>query len=239
MPRGPRTWVERFLASLEAHPSPAQQSWRWAREGEDPVDPRAVETAWDLVTLHASAEANKLNQALRSLPSEAHRTLLLALVSVGARRTEVGTFEVVPPEGKSWRPRDLAFVPGRLPLEADLRLECLQEVGRSVCDFRLWYRHRGYARIPTEGEVPDEHLEVTAERMLAILITDESLSGRQQADERHKDLELESEGYLVHRVAMGDIWRDAMAVAENALASLQESAKFDCAALVSEREAAG
>ncbi len=220
---------------MQSHPSPALEAWRWAREDEEPADPRAVEAAWDLVTLHASAEANKLNHAMKILPSEVHRTLLPALVVAGSRRSEVGTFEVVDAEGRPWRPRDLAFIPGRMPLEADLRLECLVEVGRNVLDFRLWYRHRGYARI---GEEADDLQEVSVEKQLALLISDEGRGPRAPDEARHRDIELQSEGYVVVRFERSDLWRDAIGHADEALRTLVETARFDCHTQVTEIERA-
>ena len=43
MKRRPQGWDERFAASLQSHPSPALEAWRWAREDEEPSDPRAIE----------------------------------------------------------------------------------------------------------------------------------------------------------------------------------------------------
>jgi hypothetical protein len=228
--RAPQSWTERFVASLESRPSPALEDWRWARENEEPVDARAVEAAWDLVTLHASAEANKLNHAMRGLPSDAHRTLFPALVVAGARVSEVGTFCVRDGE-KPWFPRDLAFVPGREHLEPELELTSIVEVGRTVVDFRLWFRTSGYARL-----AEDDVREVVVERTMAILLGDGPVGRRAQRDERYRDIELQQEGYLVVRFERSDLWRDPIGCAEDALRTLTETARFDCESTINELE---
>lgn len=242
--RRPQTWTDRFLASLEGRPSPALESWRWAREGEDPVDPRAVEAAWDLVTLAASAEASKVHHAMRLLPTDVQRTLFPALVVAGARVSEVGAFRVVDPEGKPWFPRDLAFVPGREHLTPDLELRCLVEEGRNLIDFHLWYRTSAWARVPDDAAIVRDEpsgsggatREVTVERGMAILLGEGPVGRTTRADERHRDIELQQEGLLVVRYDRGDIWRDPIGCAEDALRTLTETARFDCAATVTELE---
>lgn len=238
--RRPQTWTDRFLASLEGRPSPALESWRWAREGEDPVDARAVEAAWDLVTLAASAEASKVHHAMRLLPTDVQRTLFPALVVAGARVSEVGAFRVVDAEGKAWFPRDLAFVPGREHLAPELELRCLVEEGRNVIDFRLWYRASAWARLPSDAALaqgePSATREVTVERAMAILLGEGPGGRAAREDERHRDIELQQEGLLVVRYDRGDVWRDPIACAEDALRTLTETARFDCAATVHELE---
>ncbi len=224
--RRPQTWRERFIAALDADPSPGLESWRWAREGEEPCDELAVNAAWDLVTQHASAEANLLNHALRLLHSEMQRTLFAALVVSGARVTEIGALEVVAPDGRRWRPRDLSFVPGREPLPATMRIRCHQEIGRNQIDFMVWYQHEEYLNAESEP-VP-----VRAERELAIVIESGPPSKAEARAERAKDLELATEGYLVVRFGRSDIWRSPMTCAAEALRTLVESTRFDCEALV-------
>ncbi|MCB9631876.1 MAG: hypothetical protein H6721_07045 [Sandaracinus sp.] len=230
MKRRPQSWSERFSSSLEERPSPALEDWRWAREGEEPADSRAVDAAWDLVTLHASAEAAKLNHAIRALPSEAHRTLFPALVVAAARVSEVGAF-CVRDGDKPWFPRDLAFVPGREHLEPDLELTSMVEVGRNVVDFRLWYRTQGFAKL-----ADDDLREVVVERTMAILLGEGTVGRRGQRDERYRDIELQQEGYLVVRYERSDIWRDPVGCAEEALRTLTETARFDCEATLQELE---
>ncbi len=230
MKRRPQGWSERFANSLDARPSPALVGWRWARVGEEPVDPRAVDAAWDLATLHASAEANKLNHILRTLPSEVHRTLLPALVVAGARVSDVGTFCVLSGD-KPWFPRDLAFVPGREHLEPDLVLESMLEVGRTVVDFKLWFRTRGFARV-----AEDDLREVVVERSMAVLLGEGQVGRRAMRDERYRDIELQQDGFLVVRLDRGDVWRDPVGCAEDALRTLTETARFDCEATLQELE---
>ena len=221
MKRRPQGWSERFAKALDAHPSPALEDWRWAREGEEPVDPRAVDAAWDLVTLAASAEANKLNHAMRLLESPMHRTLLPALVVAGVRACDVGAFKVVDLEGKHWFPRDLAFVPGRENLPPVLTLECSVEVGRSVCDFRLWYQHTSYEQV-------DEKLaSASSERYMAVLLTRGDRTHKESVADRQRDIELQSEGYLVVRYERSEVWADPMACAVEALRTLRDSTRFD------------
>jgi hypothetical protein len=231
--RRPQSWSERFAASLEHRPSPALEDWRWAREGEEPVDPRAVDAAWDLVTLHASAEANQMNHAMRGLPSDAHRTLFPALVVACARVSDVGAFCVRSGNDKPWFPRDLAFVPGREHLDPDLVLEPMVEVGRTVVDFRLWLHVSAFARL---GE--DDVREVVVERSMAILLSDRTIGRRAQRDERYRDIELQQEGYLVVRFDRSELWRDPIGCAEDALRTLTETTRFDCEATVQELERA-
>lgn len=226
MKRRPQGWTERFSAALEAHPSPALEDWRWAREGEEPVDPRAVEAAWDLVTLAASAEANKLNHAMKLLETPPQRTLFPALVVAGVRGCDVGAFKVVDAEGKHWYPRDLAFVPGRENLDPELTLECNVEVGRSVCDFRLWYRHTSYER------VDEEIKQATSERHMAVLLTRSRRTHDESISDRQRDIELQAEGYLVVRYDRSEVWSDPMACAVEALRTLRDSTQFDASALL-------
>lgn len=233
MKRRPQSWIDRFLASLEAHPTPALEEWRWARRGEDPVDPRAVEAAWDLATLHASAEANKLHHAMLQMETPEQKTLLPALVIAGARQSEVGAFRVFDVESKGWFPRDMAFVPGREHLEPDLELRCLVEVGRTEVDFLVWRRHRGFLTADEEGK---EHLEVTAERTMAILLDEGGGGPTQQREDRYRDIELQQEGHLVVRVDRSDLWQDPIGAAAEALRTLTESARFDCEARMAEME---
>lgn len=231
--RVPQSWSDRFAASLDRRPSPALEDWRWAREGEEPVDSRAVEAAWDLVTLHASAEANQLNHALRTLPSEAHRTLFPALVVAAARVSDVGAFCVRRGNDKPWFPRDLAFVPGREHLDPELVLEPMVEVGRTVVDFRLWLHVSAFAKL---GE--NDLREVVVERSMAILLGDRMIGRRAQREERYRDIELQQEGYLVVRFDRSELWRDPVGCAEDALRTLTETARFDCEATVQELERA-
>ncbi|MEM9070463.1 MAG: hypothetical protein AAGE52_18300 [Myxococcota bacterium] len=228
MKRRPQGWLERFQASLEGDPSPALEAWRWALEGEDPCDARAIEAAWDLVTLHASAEANKLNHAMHILDDELQRTLLPALVVAGARVTEVGAFQVFARDGKRWIPRDLAFVPGRVPLDPQLKLECVVEEGRSVIDFRLWYEHKAYRR---EG---DDMVEAAAETRMAVLLSRPERRHQDVIDDRARDLELQNEGYLIVRYDRSEVWRDPLGSAVDALRTLTETARFDAEARLRE-----
>ena len=222
MKRRPQSWTDRFAAALEAHPSPALEDWRWAREGEEPVDSRAVDAAWDLVTLAASAEANKLNHAMRLLETETQRTLFPALVVAGVRGCDVGAFKVVDKDGKHWFPRDLAFVPGRENLSPELTLECDIEVGRSVCDFRLWYRHTSYERVDD-----DEIKEASSERHMAVLLTRGGRTHDESIKDRQRDIELQAEGYLVVRYERSEVWADPMACAVEAIRTLRDSTRFD------------
>lgn len=221
MKRRPQGWPERFAAALEAHPSPALEDWRWAREGEDPVDSRAVDAAWDLVTLAASAEANKLNHAMRLLDTPEQKTLLPSMVVAGVRVCDVGAFKVVDTEGKHWFPRDLAFIPGRENLAPELVLECNVEVGRSVCDFRLWYRHTSYE---SSG---DELKEASAERYMAVLLTRADRTHAESVADRQRDIELGAEGYLVVRYERSEVWADPVACAVEAIRTLRDSTRFD------------
>ena len=91
------------------------------------------------------AEAAKLNHAMSLLDGPVARTLLPALVVTGARHTPIGALRVEARDGSSWHPRDLAFVPGREPLEPDLTILCGAERARSHIDFLVTYRHRAYA----------------------------------------------------------------------------------------------
>ena len=224
MKRRPQGWAERFERSLQADPNPALEEWRWAQQGEEPCDPRAIDAAWDLVTLHASAEAHKLNHALRVLKDETQRTLLAALVVAGARAVDVGTFEVVAADGRRWFPRDLDFVPGRDHLEPELRLECGVEEGRSFVDFRVWHRCTAYRRDDGDDRT------ATAERRMAILLTPPERSMKERAHDGARDLELQSEGYLVVRHERSEVWRDPLGIATDALRTLTETARFDAEA---------
>ena len=224
MKRRPQGWAERFASSLEGDPNPALEEWRWAQEGEEPCDPRAVEAAWDLVTLHAAAEANKLNHAMRLLDDDTQRTLLASLVVAGARAVDVGTFEVVAADGKRWFPRDLDFIPGRAHLEPDLRLECRVEEGRSFIDFRIWHRFTAYRR---EGE---EMVSASTERTMAILLTPPERPMKERMQDGARDLELQNESYLILRHERSEIWRDPLGVAADALRTLTETTRFDAEA---------
>ena len=219
MKRKPRGWVEQFERSLETHASPALEEWRWAREGEEPVDPRAVEAAWDLVTLQASAEAAKLHHAMGLLQSPVARTLLPALVVAAVRHTSVGALRVEALDGSSWHPRDLAFVPGREPLEPDLTIRCGAEQARSHIDFLVHYRHRAYAG--------DSLQEIRRERALAVLldVTDSDPTARR--DQQARDRELQQEGLLLVHPTRSEVWRDPVGVAEEALRTLVESTRFE------------
>lgn len=224
MRRRPQGWSERFARSLEADPNPALEEWRWAQEGEEPCDPRAIDAAWDLVTLHAAAEAHKLNHAMRTLADETQRTLLAALVVAGARAVDVGTLEVVAADGRRWFPRDLDFIPGRNHLEPELRLECSVEEGRSFIDFRLWHRFTAFRQEGSEGRT------ASAERTMAVLLTPPERPMKQRALDGARDLELQSEGYLVVRHERSEVWRDPLGVATDALRTLTETARFDAEA---------
>ncbi len=224
MKRRPQGWAERLARSLEADPNPALEEWRWAQEGEEPCDERAIEAAWDLVTLHAAAEAHKLNHALRVLRDETQRTLLAALVVAGARAVDVGTFEVVAADGRRWFPRDLAFIPGRDHLEPELRLECCVEEGRSFIDFRLWHRFTAYR------QEEDEERSASADRTMAILLTPPERPLKERAKDGSRDLELQAEGYLVVRHERSEVWRNPLGVAADALRTLTETARFDAEA---------
>ncbi len=235
MKRRPQDWKERFARSMETHPSPALEDWRWAREGEGGVDARAVDAAWDLVTLHASAEAAKLHHAMGLLEGPLRQTLLPALVVAAARWTEVGTLKVVDADGKAWWPRDLSFVPGRDHLEPDMTIECGRELGRSVLDFVISYGHTVYVANP-EDEA--DLWPVRRERSLALLL-DSDMGGRQQArDQRARDLEIQQEGLLVIHVSRSELWQDPIGTADEALRTLCESTRFDAEQAAMETHAA-
>ncbi len=228
MKRKPQGWAERFEASLEGHANPALEEWRWAREGEEPVDPRAVAAAWDLVTLHASAEAAKLHHAMGLIERPAPRTLLPALVVVGARLTTVGALRVEGADGSHWHPRDLAFVPGREPIEPDLVIRCGAEVARSHLDFLVTYRHRSYA-----GEALEE---VLRERQLAILCREAGLGPKAAREQQLRDRELQQEGLLLVQPTRSEVWSDPVGVAEESLRTLIESTRFESEAAAASRE---
>jgi len=223
--RKPRGWVEQFERALDADPSPALEEWRWAREGEEPADPRAVAAAWDLVTQHASAEAAKLNHAMSLLDGPVARTLLPALVVTGARHTPIGALRVEARDGSSWHPRDLAFVPGREPLEPDLTILCGAERARSHIDFLVTYRHRAYA-----GEALRE---VVRERALAILLDRGDEGPQEKREQQARDRELQQEGLLLVHPTRSEVWRDPISVADEALRTLVESTRFDAEAAAS------
>ena len=233
MKRQPRGWAEQLARSLEAHPSPALQDWRWAREGEEPVDPRAVETAWDLVTLQASAEAAKLHHAMTLLSSESARTLLPALVASAVRFAPVGAVQVEAVDGSAWHPQDLAFVPGRERLDPDLTIRCGAEIARSHIDFLIGYRHRGYSG-PT-----DALREVEMSRGMAVLLDDIELDPRASRERHLRDMELQHEGLLVVRLGRAEIWRDPMEAAYEALRTLVDSTRFEAESAAAAADAAG
>jgi len=226
--RKPQGWSERFEASLESHANPALEEWRWAREGEEPVDPRAVGAAWDLVTLQASAEAAKLHHAMRQVDSPTAATLLPALVVAGARLTEMGALRVEARDGSAWHPRDLAFVPGREPIEPDLVIRCGAEVARSHLDFLIRYRHRSYA-----GDSLDE---VVRERSMAILTRETQLGPKAARAQQMRDRELQAEGLLIVQPTRSEVWRDPVGVAEEALRTLVESTRFESEAAAATQE---
>lgn len=222
MKRPPQGWNERFEKALEANPSPALEDWRWAKEGEGRVDPRAVHAAWDLVTLQASAEAAKMHHAMSLLSGSLAQTFLPALVVSAARWTDVGTLEVVDADGKSWFPRDLSFVPGREHLQPDMSISCSREMGRTVVDFVVAYHHTVYRA------APDDDADIRSFRRsgsLAILM--ESEPSRPTDDARARDMELQQEGQLVIHVSRSEVWRDAIGTANEALRTLVESTRFD------------
>lgn len=228
MKRKPQGWGERFEESLEAHANPALEEWRWAREGEEPVDERAVAAAWDLVTQQASAEAAKLHHAMRQVASPAARTLLPALVVAGARLTPIGALRVEAPDGSSWHPRDLAFVPGREPIEPDLVIRCGAEVARSHLDFLVRYRHRSYGGDSLE--------EVVRERSMAILTRGGELGPKAAREQQMRDRELQAEGLLIVQPTRSEVWRDPVGVAEEALRTLVESTRFESEAAAASLE---
>lgn len=228
MKRKPQGWAERFEASLEGHANPALEEWRWAREGEEPVDPRAVAAAWDLVTLQASAEAAKLHHAMRLIERPTARTLLPALIVAGARLTPVGALRVEASDESSWHPRDLAFVPGREPIEPDLVIRCGAEVARSHLDFLIRYRHRSYAGDALE--------EVVRERSMAILCREVGLGPKAAREQQMRDRELQQEGLLLVQPTRSEVWSDPVGVAEEALRTLVDSTRFESEAAAANRE---
>lgn len=222
--REPIDWETRLCQSLELHPTPALEPWRWAREGEGPADALAITAAWDLATKHASAEASLLNRAMKQLEHEEGRVLLAALVIAAARRTDVGTLEVVGPDGRRWRPRDLPLVPGREPLPATLILECGKEIGLAALDFFLTYDHLGYRE--------EEHAlhPVSATRSLGVLCPvpePDERTVEQHRRDRTLDLEVEVEGHLLHRITRSALWEDPIGAALATVARLVEAAKGD------------
>lgn len=228
MKRKPQGWAERFEASLEGHANPALEEWRWAREDEEPVDPRAVAAAWDLVTLQASAEAAKLHHAMGLIERPTARTLLPALVVAAARLTPVGALRVEAADGSDWHPRDLAFVPGREPIEPDLVIRCGAEMARSHLDFLVRYRHRSYA-----GEALEE---VLRERSLAILCREATLGPKAAREQQMRDRELQQEGLLLVQPTRSEVWSDPVGVAEEALRTLVESTRFESEAAAASQE---
>lgn len=228
MKRKPQGWPERFEASLESHANPALEEWRWAREGEEPVDPRAASAAWDLVTQQASAEAAKLHHAMRLIENPAARTLLPALVVAGARMTPIGALRVEAHDGSAWHPRDLAFVPGREPIEPDLVIRCGAEIARSHLDFLVRYQHRSYAGDALE--------EIVRERSMAILTIGADLGPKATRDRQMRDRELQAEGLLIVQPTRSEVWRDPVGVAEEALRTLIESTRFESEAAAASQE---
>ncbi|MEM6956309.1 MAG: hypothetical protein AAF645_11490 [Myxococcota bacterium] len=222
----PQTFVDRFEASLDANPSPALEGWRWSREAEGRDDPRAVAAAWDLVTRQASAEAAMLNQLIAPLEGEASRTLLPALVVAGARFTEVGALHVIGKHGdkpgKTYVPRDLSFVPGREHPPATMTIHTGVEIGRSVADFLVRYRHEAFVDDGAGGL-----RTFVGERTLAVLI-DEGPTGRgADRERRQRDFELQQQDHLVVRVGRSQLWQDAIGTAMEMLRTLVESTRFD------------
>ena len=228
MKRKPQGWTDRFEASLDRHANPALEAWRWAREGEDPVDDRAVAAAWDLMTQQASAEAAKLHHAMRQIESPVARTLLPALVLVGARLTPIGALRVEARDGSSWHPRDLPFVPGREPIEPDLVIRCGAEVARSHLDFLIRYRHRSYT-----GESLQEVLH---ERSMAILTKDAERGPKAARDQQMRARELHAEGLLLVEPTRSEVWSDPVGVAEEALRTLVEATRFESEAAAGQVE---
>lgn len=220
--RPPIDWETRLSQSLELHPAPALEPWRWAREGEGPADALAVTAAWDLAAKHASAEASLLNRAMKQLENEESRVLFAALVIAGARHSDVGALEVVGPDGRRWRPRDLPLVPGREPLPATLRLECGKEVGLAALDFFLSYEHLGY--------VEQEHAlhPVRASLSLGIFCPvpePDERTVEQHRRDRTLDLELEVEGHLLHRITRSELWADPVGAALKTLTRLVDATR--------------
>lgn len=231
MKRKPQSWTERFEASLEVHPSPALEDWRWAREGEGKPDERAIAAAWDLVTQHASAETAKIHHILTLLNDPMERTFLPALVVAGVRWTEYGAYRVIDPDGKDYWPRDLAFVPGREHLTPALTARCHVEVGRAIVNFMLSYTHTDHVAV---GE--DEKFEaVSASRTMAILLDERSSGRKDDAKRRVLDIELQQEGHLVVRYDRSDLWSDVVGCATEALRTLVQSTRFDVDQRMAER----
>lgn len=232
MKRKPQSWTERFEASLDVHPSPALEDWRWAREGEGKPDERAIAAAWDLVTQHASAETAKIHHILSLLNGPMERTFLPALVVAGVRCSEYGAYRVIDPEGKDYWPRDLAFVPGREHLTPELTVRSHVEVGRAVVNFLVSYTHTDHVSVDGEGE---KFEAVSASRTMAIILDERSSGRKDDAKRRVLDIELQQEGHLVVRYERSDLWRDAVGCAVEALRTLVQSTRFDVDQVMAER----
>ncbi|MFK8002036.1 MAG: hypothetical protein AB8H86_20740 [Polyangiales bacterium] len=233
MKRKPQSWTERFDASLEVHPSPALEDWRWAREGEGKADERAIAAAWDLVTQQASAETAKIHHILTLLGDPMERTFLPSLVVAGVRCAKYGTYRVIDPEGKDYWPRDLAFVPGREHLTPELTLRCHVEVGRAVVNFLISYTHTDHLTVGEEGS---ERFEpVSATRTMAILLGERSSGRKDEAKRRVLDIELLQEGHLVVRYERSELWADSIGCATEALRTLVQSTRFDVDQRMAER----
>ncbi len=215
--RTPQGWTERFAASLTTHTNNHLEEWRWARPGEEPCDPIAVEAAWDLVTLSASAEANMLNHAMGQMEEREQGVMLAALVVAAARRGDVGTLKVVAKNGKAWWPRDLSFVPGREHLEPEVVISAHVEVGRSIVDLLIEYTHVDYAKGTSKV------------RNMAVFCADHHERGvdrEEAARGRSRDLELQQEGYIVMRFSRSDVWSDPIGCAIEAYSAAQMSAEM-------------
>lgn len=232
MKRKPQSWTERFDASLEVHPSPALEDWRWAREGEGKPDERAIAAAWDLVTQHASAETAKIHHILTLLNDPMERTFFPSLVVAGVRWSEYGAYRVIDPEGKDYWPRDLAFIPGREHLTPELTVQCHVEVGRAVVNFLVSYTHTDHVAVGEEGESFEA---VSATRTMAILLDERSSGRKDEAKRRVLDIELLQEGHLVVRYERSELWADSIGSATEALRTLVQSTRFDVDQRMAER----
>jgi len=224
--RAPQDVIERLARSLDLHPHPALESTRWARPGEGPSDPVAVAVAWDLVTQQAAAEANMLNRALRDLETEAERVLLGAMVGACARATAVGGLCVTSKNGQRWWPRDLAFIPGREHPTPELSLICGEAVDRVEFAVFLRHSHVGYV-LGQEEQEPQEH---RVERTLGVLLIERPLDERGPEDvrrDREVDLAMQSEGHIVKRLLVADLWRDPMGQAATLVEHLMETSRQD------------
>lgn len=233
MKRKPQSWSDRLESAIEAHPNPALEDWRWAREGDGVVDARAVSAAWDVVTLAASAEAAKINHIIGQLVSPLAKTLFPALVVAGTRLTEVGVFQILDRDSRAYWPRDLAFIVGREHLEPQLTIRCGIEIGRSVVDFLVSHTHVGFLPL-TEGAQLESRRST---RTMALVLQDEHNAPIDRADRRARDLELEEEGHLVVRVGRSELWKNPIEVATECLRTVMRATAFDVEQQIAEASA--